>query len=151
VIVGYGRVGRVIAEGLQRDGNSFLVIEEREEEADRLRKSAIEVIQGNGVNAEVLNAANLIAARWLFVAIPDGFEAGQVVEQARKISADLPIVARAHSDAEVEHLRAHGASFAIMGEREIGLGMLEYAYGRPAKTATGVAAPHSASPVEAPR
>ncbi|HEX5780204.1 MAG TPA: YbaL family putative K(+) efflux transporter [Xanthobacteraceae bacterium] len=140
VIVGYGRVGRVVAEGLLRDGNSFLVIEERKEEADRLRKSGIEVIQGNGVNADVLNAANLIAARWLFVAIPDGFEAGQVVEQARKINAELPIVARAHSDAEVEHLMAHGASFTIMGEREIGLGMLEYAYGRASGSPTDVAA-----------
>jgi CPA2 family monovalent cation:H+ antiporter-2 len=143
VIVGYGRVGRVVTEGLERDGNPFLVIEERKEEADRLRKSGVEVIQGNGVNAEVLNAANLVQARWLFVAIPDGFEAGQVVEQARKINAELPIVARAHSDAEVEHLVAHGASFTIMGEREIGLGMLEYAYGR-AKPAEEVSAPGDA-------
>jgi CPA2 family monovalent cation:H+ antiporter-2 len=143
VIVGYGRVGRVVAEGLKRDGNPFLVIEERKEEVELLRKSGVEVIQANGVTAEVLNAANLIGARWLFVAIPDGFEAGQVVEQARKINPKMPIVARAHSDAEVEHLVAHGASFTIMGEREIGLGMLDYAYGRarPAVDSTPAEAP----------
>jgi CPA2 family monovalent cation:H+ antiporter-2 len=41
----------------------------------------------------------------------------------------LPIVARAHSDAEVDHLTAHGATRTIMGEREIALGMLEFALG----------------------
>src|SRR5690606_8848394 len=131
IVVGYGRVGQVVAEGLQKDGHPFLVIEERKETADLLRKAGIEVLQGNAVSADLLNAANLIRARWMFVAIPDGFEAGQVVGQARNINEGVPIVARAHSDAEVEHLMAHGATFTIMGEREIGLGMLGYAYGRP--------------------
>ena len=69
------------------------------------------------------------AARWLFIAIPDGFEAGQVSEQARRANAKLEIVARAHSEAEVEHLQKHGANFIIMGEREIALGMLDRAFG----------------------
>jgi CPA2 family monovalent cation:H+ antiporter-2 len=135
VIVGYGRVGRVVADGLRKDGHSFLVIEERKEDADRLRQEGVEVLNANGVSEEALQAANLAGARWLFVAIPDGFEAGQVVEQARKLNPELPIVARAHSDAEVEHLVTHGASFTIVGEREIGMGMLEYAYGRAPKPA----------------
>jgi monovalent cation:H+ antiporter-2, CPA2 family len=37
------------------------------------------------------------------VAIPNAFEAGQVVAQAHGINRDLVICARAHSDAEVEH------------------------------------------------
>ena len=78
----------------------------------------------------MLEAANLKGARWLFVAIPDAFEAGQIVNQAREQSADLPIIARAHSDAEVDHLTAHGATHTIMGEREIALGMLDYALGQ---------------------
>jgi monovalent cation:H+ antiporter-2, CPA2 family len=52
------------------------------------------------------------------------------VNQAREQSAELPIIARAHSDAEVDHLTAHGATHTIMGEREIALGMLDYALGR---------------------
>jgi len=79
--------------------------------------------------SQVLEAANLPKARWLFVAIPDAFEAGQIVNQAREMNSDLPIIARAHSDAEVDHLTAHGATITIMGEREIALGMLEFALG----------------------
>jgi CPA2 family monovalent cation:H+ antiporter-2 len=58
------------------------------------------------------------------VAIADAFEAGQVVEQAREINAGLRIIARAHSEEEIEHLRKHGASTVIMGEHLIGHAMI---------------------------
>jgi CPA2 family monovalent cation:H+ antiporter-2 len=75
----------------------------------------------------VLAAANLKEAKLLFVAIPQAFEAGQIVQQARRANPELPIVARAHFDAEVEHLLSLGASRVVMGEREIALAMLDFA------------------------
>jgi monovalent cation:H+ antiporter-2, CPA2 family len=129
VIAGFGRVGTIVGERLQREGKPFLVIEERQKIAEAARKQKLEVIAGNAADPRVLAAANLSAARWLFIAIPDGFEAGQVSEQARRANAKLEIVARAHSDAEVEHLQKHGANFVIMGEREIALGMLDHTFG----------------------
>jgi CPA2 family monovalent cation:H+ antiporter-2 len=137
VIIGYGRVGRVIGEELERRKEPFLVVEEQPKIAAELRGRGIEVISDNGATSRVLEASNLAGARWLFVAIPDAFEAGQIVNQAREMSPELPIVARAHSDAEVDHLTAHGASHTIMGEREIALGMLEYALGRNAVQSAG--------------
>ena len=49
------------------------------------------------------------------------------MQQARRANPDLPIVARAHFDAEVKHLLAMGASRVVMGEREIALAMLDFA------------------------
>jgi len=37
----------------------------------------------------------------------------------------IQIIARAHSDAEVEHLKSLGANLIIMGEREIALGIIQ--------------------------
>jgi CPA2 family monovalent cation:H+ antiporter-2 len=65
------------------------------------------------------------AASCLLVAIPDGFEGGQVVQQARAINATLPIIARAHSEEEVLHLKKHGATTVIMGEEQIARAMIE--------------------------
>jgi monovalent cation:H+ antiporter-2, CPA2 family len=132
VVVGFGRVGTVVIERLQRERKPFLVIEERPKALEAARQQNFEVISGNAADPRVLAAANLGTARWLFIAIPDGFEAGQVSEQARRANAALEIIARAHSDAEVEHLQKHGANFVIMGEREIALGMLDHAFGPPA-------------------
>jgi monovalent cation:H+ antiporter-2, CPA2 family len=140
VVVGYGRVGSVIGEELARRKLPFLVVEELNKTATDLRERGVEVISANGALSRVLEAANLKNARWLFVAIPDAFEAGQIVNQARDMSQNLPIIARAHSDAEVDHLTAHGANFTIMGEREIALGMLEFALGQDKEAVTGPAA-----------
>ncbi len=121
VLVGYGRVGRLIAEGI-KTALPLLVVEE-----GAVADPGVEHIKGNAARDDVLAAANLGAARLLFVAIPEVFEAGQIVEQARRANPGLPIVARAHSDAEVAHLVSHGASEVIMGEREISRAMLDFA------------------------
>jgi CPA2 family monovalent cation:H+ antiporter-2 len=125
VVVGLGRVGRLVVDGLQAAKVPFLVIEERHDRVAELRARGIEVLSGNAAHPAVVAAANLAAARWLFVAVPDAFDGGQIVEQARAINPALDIVARASSDAEVEHLTRHGAGKAIMGEREIARRMLE--------------------------
>ena len=72
----------------------------------------------------MIKAANLPVARCLLVAIPDAFEGGQVVQQGRALHAGLKIVARAHSDAEVEHLMKHGATEVVMAEHEIAKAMI---------------------------
>ena len=119
VLVGHGRVGSYVKERLKEGGVPFLVIEENADIAARLREAGQDVITANAADPEVIAACNLSAARCLLVAIPDAFEGGQVVAQARTFSADLPIIARAHSDEEVAHLEKHGATLVIMGEREI--------------------------------
>ncbi|MGE5515649.1 MAG: YbaL family putative K(+) efflux transporter [Bacteroidota bacterium] len=123
VLVGFGRVGSLVGEDLRKAGVPFLVIEDGDKVVAGLRKNGIEVIAGNAAKGEVLRAANLPAARQLVVAIPNAFEAGQVVEQARAINPALSIIARAHFDAEVEHLNGKGADEVIMGEREIARGI----------------------------
>jgi len=123
VLVGYGRVGKMIADQMQ--GEKLLVIEEGE-----VGMPGIEHIRGNGAREDVLAAANLKEARILFVAIPQAFEAGRIIEQARRINPLLLIVARAHFDAEVTHLSNMGADKVVMGEREIALAMLDFAKSR---------------------
>ncbi len=125
VLVGYGRVGRVVSGGLGARQIPVLLIEEMRQRVAQARAAGMEAIQGSGTDGDVLKAANLRAARCLIVAIPDAFEGGQVVAQARAINPELRIVARSHSDEETEHLKKHGAGRVIMGEHEIAMAMLD--------------------------
>ncbi|ONN65385.1 YbaL family putative K(+) efflux transporter [Herbaspirillum sp. VT-16-41] len=125
VLVGYGRVGRGIGEQLRAQGRPFVVIEAQRENLDALRSAGVPALYGNAAQSELLKAAAVDRARWLLVAIPEVFEAGQVIENALELNAGLQVVARAHSDAEIEHLEKHGAQRVIMGEREIARGMLD--------------------------
>ncbi|WP_315719585.1 MULTISPECIES: YbaL family putative K(+) efflux transporter [unclassified Bradyrhizobium] len=131
IVVGYGRVGRLVGEALQQRGHAFLAVETSEDILRQLKDAGIETITGNAARSNVLRATNPSAAHALVIAIPEAFEAGQIVEQARAANPALHIVARAHSDAEVEHLKSLGADMVIMGEREIARGMIEELDTRP--------------------
>jgi CPA2 family monovalent cation:H+ antiporter-2 len=124
VLVGHGRVGSFISDALGQSDRPALVIDSDPGHAERARGRGFETIAANAADPEVLQAANLGAARCLLVAIPDAFEGGQVVEQGRKINPALTIIARAHSDDEVAHLEKHGATAVVMGEHEIAKAML---------------------------
>lgn len=129
VLVGYGRVGRAVTEGFK--GAGLVVVEAESERLDELRAQDIKVVEGNAVKPEILIEAGLENATHLLVAVPNAFEAATIVEQARRINPKVRIIARAHSDAEVEFLAARGADNTIMGEREIALGMLALTKAKP--------------------
>jgi len=123
VLVGHGRVGKYISRKMSSIGAPLLVIETNKEQIADLQKDGLPVIVGNAADPEVAAAANIKEARCLLVAIPDAFESGQVVEQARRINPDLPIIVRAHSFAQEEHVMKYGATQIVMGEQEIARAM----------------------------
>jgi CPA2 family monovalent cation:H+ antiporter-2 len=126
IVVGHGRVGSIVAQAVRSAGTPLIVIEDSEKRIEALRQEGVEVIVGNAVSTEILALTNLAGATTIVVAIPDAFEAGQVTEQARAANPTICIIARAHSDDEIEHLKKFGADVVIMGEREIARGMVDY-------------------------
>ena len=125
MLIGHGRVGGFVSAVLGKSATPMFVIEDNDDAVEELKTRGIEALSGNAADPAVIVAANLRAARCLLVAIPDAFEGGQVVEQARAINPSLPIIARAHSEAEIEHLKKHGATMVVMGEHEIAKAMIE--------------------------
>lgn len=130
ILVGYGRVGSLVGAGLKEAALPFLVIEDAEKTLAKLKADGIETVAGNAANADVFSAANPECAKRLILAIPNAFEAGQVVLRARAANPAINVIARAHSDAEVEHLKRLGADIVIMGEREIARGIVEVVTGK---------------------
>jgi CPA2 family monovalent cation:H+ antiporter-2 len=117
VLVGCGSIGHWICEALAADGVPLFVIEEKDEIVAKLKARGIEAVAASAPASLV--AANLPQATALFVAVPEAFEAGQIVEQARAANRDLYIVAHAHSDEEAAYLANYGASAIVQGAREI--------------------------------
>jgi CPA2 family monovalent cation:H+ antiporter-2 len=130
VLVGHGRVGRYITATISPEAGPLLIVEDNADLAATARAAGHEAVWGNGADPQVLAACNVARARFLLVAVPDAFEGGQIVEQARKLNPDLPIMARAHSEEEIEHLLKHGATRVVMGEHEIAKAMLAVIGGR---------------------
>ncbi|MEI8697100.1 MAG: Kef family K(+) transporter [Mesorhizobium sp.] len=140
ILVGYGRVGSLVGASLNEAALPFLVIEDADKTLAKLRDDGIETVSGNAANSEVFAAANPEGAKRLILAIPNAFEAGQIVLRARAANPKINVIARAHSDAEVEHLKGLGADTVIMGEREIARGIVEVVLGHKPEAAEPSAA-----------
>jgi len=136
VVCGYGRVGRVILEALERANVKCLVIEQDRAVVDELRGGGAMVLRGDAANAVLLDRAGVRRAWALVVAIPDPLAARQVVSLARRLNPRIDIVVRTHSAAERMFLRSQGANEAVVGELELGFEMSRHALRR-----FGVAAP----------
>lgn len=128
ILVGFGRVGSVIGERLIARKAPLVVMDDNEEKVAALRARDVEAVVANAVTK--LACANVKKAKQLIIAIPDCFEAGQIVEQARRASPGLRIIARAHSDAEESYLRQYGANEVIQGSRETAEAMISALDGR---------------------
>ena len=127
ILVGHGRVGSRIARELAESKQRVTLIEvERGIELPG-EDEHLDVVIGNAADPQTLAESGLATARMLLVAIPETFEAGQIIEQARAANPSITIIARAHSDAEVDYLKARGADRTVMGEEQIAAKMSGFA------------------------
>ncbi len=124
ILVGYGRVGRIVAAALAKSGVPFVVFESDALRIGELRERGMPFVEGNAASREMLDQAHPGTAARIVIAIPNAFEAGRIVKHARRANPGIAIVARAHSDPEIKHLRELGANTVIMGERQIALEMI---------------------------
>jgi len=125
ILVGYGRVGRLVAAGLRATPTAVLLIEAQPDLARRAQADGFQVVTGNAVEAAILEEAGIARAHRMVIAIPEGFEAGAIVAQAKTMRPELSVIARAHSDEQLEHLVQHGADSVVQGEKEIARQMLQ--------------------------
>ncbi len=132
ILIGYGRVGSLVGAALKRQPCPSSSSRMPTRRWRSCKADGIETVSGNAANAEVFAAANPEGAKRLILAIPNAFEAGQIVLRARAVNPEINVIARAHSDDEVEHLKGLGADTVIMGEREIARGIVEQVLGHPA-------------------
>jgi CPA2 family monovalent cation:H+ antiporter-2 len=130
VICGFGRVGSLVGEALHRRGFRFVAIEQDRRRVELLRSQGILAIYGDASNPQLLERANLSAARTLVVALPEPAAVRQIVEHARKVNPHVDIVVRSHSAAERLYLYKQGVREVVLGEMELGLEMARHALHR---------------------
>jgi CPA2 family monovalent cation:H+ antiporter-2 len=131
IVVGSGRVGALVTRALRRHGVPVVVVEADRLAAERLKADGVAVIWGDATRPQVLQAAGLERAGLLVLALPGAVEARAVLDLARAANAGLHAIVRTHSDEEAVVLEAlDQVGLVMMGEREVALGMAEYALER---------------------
>ena len=126
VLVGYGRVGRMIADELAAQGVHFVVAEQNRELVDQLRRRDIAAVAGNAAEPAVLIQAHIANAALLVIATPDTFHVRAMIETARALNPSIKTLVRTHNEDEADLLRSEGVDQVLMGEQELARSMTRH-------------------------
>jgi len=126
VICGHGRVGGTVAQMLSQLEISYLVIDLDPTVISNLRAQGIPCIYGDAGNREVLSNAGLKEASLLLIAVPDPIAARLTLDHVLRINPKLDVVARVHSDFELDFLKGRGASELVQPELEASIELVRH-------------------------
>jgi CPA2 family monovalent cation:H+ antiporter-2 len=126
VLVGYGRVGKRIAQALYARGVPFVVADENRELVERLRAEGQAAVFGDAVAPETLVQAHIADARMLVIATPQTVQVRQMVETARALNPDIEVVVRSQNEEEAQLLQSELHGRVFVGESELARSITEY-------------------------
>ena len=118
IVAGYGRVGQVLVNILQNRGYGVLVIENSEAAIQRLRQRQLPFVYGDADAEQVLDKTHLETAKALAIALPDPTSTRLLLQRALVRAPELDIIARSHTDAEIDLLTQMGAREVVQPEFE---------------------------------
>ena len=125
LLIGYGRVGRLIGTMLKAQGIAYLAVDEAVTVVREYRRQGIDIVWGSAARLEFLERCGLADASALILTLDDADVAEDIVRQVRGAHPDLTIVARARDAERAARLYKLGASDAVPETIEASLQLTE--------------------------
>ena len=123
IVIGYGRVGRHVTQGLRQAGVPALVIESDLHQAREISRQGTLALFGDAAYPGIIEAAGIERAAMVVVALPDMSATRAVVRNARQAHPTIPILARVAREEQEERVRQAGAT-AVVAPESAGAAML---------------------------
>lgn len=125
LIVGFGRVGRLVGEMLTEHGQAFLAVDANASTVAKGRAEGANVFYGDAGRREMLEACGVGAARAVVVTMDTPTKVDEVVIAARSLRPDLILIARARDHRHAARLYALGVTDAVPETTEASLQLAE--------------------------
>ena len=125
VIIGFGRVGRLVAEMLQEHDRPYIAVDSDVDTVAACRREGIPVIFGDVSRPELVERLNLGHASALILTMDDPVLSARLTRRARAAFPDLTIVARARDPKHAAELYRAGATDAVPETLESSLQLSE--------------------------
>ena len=113
IVVGYGRVGKVVCALLKQHGIPFIAADCDPSTVTRDRRNGQDVYYGDAADAKFLEICGLADAAGVVITIHDHDLIDDVVAHVRTMRSDVLIVSRARDADHARHLYALGATDAV--------------------------------------
>lgn len=118
VIVGFGVAGQLAARALADCGATFVVLELNVDNVRRGKELGLPVYYSDATSAEALGHAHLAEARLLILLMNDPQAAKRIVDTAKRVAPDVPVLMRTHYLLERQGLLKIGAHDVVAEEVE---------------------------------
>lgn len=118
IIVGYGPVGRRLAQVLHQSDLPFVVMDLNRNSIEEARASGYAALYGDATRSHILEEVGLPRAKLCVVAINDAAAARRIVRLARQQNPAVRLLVRAHYLSELGPLREAGADVVFPEELE---------------------------------
>ncbi|WP_250893569.1 cation:proton antiporter [Croceibacterium selenioxidans] len=125
IILGCGRVGRLVAQMLTRHGKLYVAIDADSELVNRCRREGYHAIFGNAARMETLVRLGLPTAPAVILTMDEPVLAQRITRKLRAAYPELPIIARARDPNHAAELYRAGASTAVPETLEASLQLSE--------------------------
>ncbi len=125
VIIGYGRVGRLVAEMLAEHGKPFVAVDSDPDAVAAARAAGAPVIFGDIARPELMDRLGLGRASALILTMDDPVLTRRLTKRARAAFPELTIVARARDPRHAAELYRAGATDAVPETLESSLQLSE--------------------------
>ncbi|HET8744646.1 MAG TPA: YbaL family putative K(+) efflux transporter [Ramlibacter sp.] len=126
VLVGYGRVGRKLAQALLAHRVPFVVVDQNRALVEELRGQGIPAVFGDAALPEVLVQAHVARARMLVIATPDTLGVRQMAAHARLLNPPIELAVRSHNEEEARRLEQELTGSVFVGEHELARAMTRH-------------------------
>jgi CPA2 family monovalent cation:H+ antiporter-2 len=125
VILGFGRVGRMVADMLDAHAKDYLAIDSDTDAVTASRKEGYDVLFGDVARSELIEQLRERQPSAFILTMDNPVLVIRVARNLRRAFADLPIVARARDTAHAADLYKAGASDAVPETLEASLQLAE--------------------------
>jgi CPA2 family monovalent cation:H+ antiporter-2 len=130
VIIGYGLVGRQIAQALEVRKIPFVVADQNRELVDDLRAQGKAAVLGDAAIPDVLIQAHIARAGVLVVTLSDVVEAGRMVATAKALNPSIAVVLGARNPQEAALYTQDALGDVFVGDTELAHAMTARAIDR---------------------
>ena len=127
VIVGLGRVGRLVAQMLQRHDQPYVAIDSDPDLIEQARRDGYYAVFGNALREDALDKLGIERAPAVILTMDEHVLAQRMVRKLRAAHPELPIIARARDSFHAAELYKSGASTAVPETLESSLQLSEAA------------------------
>jgi len=125
VVIGFGRVGQMVADLLAVHGQRYLAVEADIDAVTAGRAAGYPVLFGDIARAELVDRLDLARARALILTMDDPVLTVRLARRMRALAPDLPIIARARDTSHAAELYRAGATDAVPETLESSLQLSE--------------------------